>query len=118
MTNVAVSKPTYAEAQDRPFGPAMIEHRTADKLSQLGTYFMVFGDESYSDPWQLQYEETIFVIEGQLRLIEHVGVETRTTVADPGELVVLPKGVTVQYGAQPGTRVVLSITPVNWRDQL
>lgn len=114
MSDVTVTKPGYSIAEDRDFGPAKIEHRTAGLLSELGTYFMVFHEESYSLPWMLQYEETIYVIEGELRIREG----EKVTVADPGELVVLPKGVTVEYGGAVGTRVVLSICPVNWRDEV
>jgi ethanolamine utilization protein EutQ (cupin superfamily) len=117
MTDIAVTKPSYSAEQDARFGPAMIEHRTAGALSELGTYFMVFDEDSFSDPWQLQYEETIFVIEGQIRLVQHVDGETRTQLGDAGELLVLPRGATVQYGAEVGTRVLLSISPVDWRNR-
>lgn len=113
MSDATVTKPAYSASEDRDFGPAKIEHRTAGLLARLGTYFMVFHDESYSLPWMLQYEETIYVAEGQLRIREG----EKVTIAEPGELVVLPKGVTVEYGGAVGTRVVLSITPVNWREE-
>lgn len=113
MTDVTVTKPTYSPAEDRDFGPAKIEHRTADALSKLGTYFMVFHEDGYSDPWTLRYEETIYVVEGQVRLREG----EKLTVGDPGDLLVLPQGVTVEYGGSVGTRLLLSITPVNWRDE-
>ena len=114
MSDATVTKPSYSASEDRDFGPAKIEHRTAGLLSRLGTYFMVFKDDSYSLPWRLQYEETIYVIEGQLRIREG----QKVTVADAGELLVLPKGVTVEYGGVVGTRVVLSITPANWREEV
>ena len=41
-----------------------------------------------------------------------------TLVATPGELVVLRKGATVQYGGLTGTRLLLSIAPVDWRSHL
>lgn len=113
MSDATVTKPGYSASEDRDFGPAKIEHRTAGLLSRLGTYFMVFHHDSYSSPWTLQYEETIYVVDGQLRIREG----EKVTVADSGELVVLPQGVTVEYGGAIGTRVVLSITPVNWREE-
>ncbi|MDQ0664624.1 ethanolamine utilization protein EutQ (cupin superfamily) [Arthrobacter ulcerisalmonis] len=109
-------KPAYDSANDNDFGPAKIEHRTAAaELKQLGTYFMTFNETGFSDPWTVQYEESIYVIEGQAHLIVIDGETKEDLVADPDELLVLPKGTTVQYGAKPGTRLLLSIAPVHWR---
>jgi ethanolamine utilization protein EutQ (cupin superfamily) len=109
--------PTYDAAHEKPFGPARIEHRTAEAgLTELGTFFMVFDGEGESDPWTVQYEETIFVIEGQARLVAVEPDGDREIVGHPGDLIVLPKGSTVKYGADVGTRLLLSISPVNWRE--
>ena len=119
MSTDTVSVPYYREEHDGAFGPAMIEHRTASSgLAQLGTYFMVFHSDQPGEPWTLHYEETIFVIGGQLRLLVLEGGDERPVAAGPGELVVLPKGSTVRYGASTGTRLLLSISPVNWRESL
>jgi ethanolamine utilization protein EutQ (cupin superfamily) len=118
MTSPRVSKPSYQAAEDKLFGPATIEHRTAGcGLSELGTYFMVFKADDQSDPWTVQYEETIYVIEGQARLVVLDEGGESDIVGDPGELIVLPKGATVRYGGAPGTRLLLSISPVNWRER-
>lgn len=112
----SATKPSYSSVNDRPFGPAKIEHRTADSgLEELGTYFMVFHSDEHSDPWTVEYEETVFVIEGEARFIVLAGGEVQQLVAAPNELLVLPKGTTVRYGATVGTRLLLSISPVNWR---
>ena len=114
---VPASKPLYDAAHDNRFGPAVIEGRTTDcGLFELGTFFMTYDQDGHSDPWTLVYEETMFVIEGEvrLRLVEDGG--DRTLSAGPGELVVLPKGTTVCYGGEIGTRTLLSISPVNWRE--
>jgi ethanolamine utilization protein EutQ (cupin superfamily) len=110
-------KPAFSPSNVNDFGPAKIEHRTAaSRLAQLGTYFMTFHETGLSDPWTVQYEETIYVIEGQARLVIVDGENEETLLGDPDELLVLPKGTTVRYGALPGTRLLLSIAPVNWRD--
>lgn len=114
---VRASKPDHRADHVNRFGPATIEGRTTDcGLHELGTFFMVYDEEGHSDPWTLLYEETIFVIEGEvrLRLLEDDG--ERELNAAPGELIVLPKGTTVSYGAEIGTRTLLSISPVNWRE--
>jgi ethanolamine utilization protein EutQ (cupin superfamily) len=110
------TKPSYSAANDTQFGPARIEHRTADSgLQELGTYFMVFDSDEHSDPWTLQYEETAFVIEGEARFIVIAEGGVQQLVAASNELLVLPEGTTVRYGATAGTRLLLSISPVNWR---
>ncbi len=115
--NAPVSMPGHKPESVRPFGPATIEHVTADcGLQQLGTYIMEFHSDDLSDPWTVQYEETIYVIEGQARLMVHEDGQVKEVVGNPGSLIVLPKGATVQYGALVGSRFLLSITPVNWRD--
>ncbi|WP_405956839.1 aspartate/glutamate racemase family protein [Streptomyces phaeochromogenes] len=105
----------FDESRAKPFGPAVIEHRTAQaEFGELGTYFMTFPDGGYTDRWTLQYEESIYVISGEASLLV-VGDEGETDVrADAGELIALPEGVTVRYGGEPGTRLLLSIAPVNW----
>lgn len=117
MTLALDYKPPFDPANVKDFGPATIEHRTAAAgLNQLGTYFMTFHDAALTDPWTVQYEETIYVISGQARVVVIDGDEEQTVLADADELLVLPHGTTVRYGADPGTRLLLSITPVNWRD--
>jgi len=113
-----VSKPVYDPRNEKRFDPARIEHRTAESgLAELGTYIMTFDAGGQSDPWTLQYEETIFVVEGRVELTV-LEETTRTIAGETGELLVLPKGSTVQYGATPGTRLLLSISPVDWRARL
>jgi ethanolamine utilization protein EutQ (cupin superfamily) len=117
VTVQPVSLPPYDQTHDKPFGPARIEHRSAERgLAELGTYFMVFDSDGHSDPWTLRYEETIFVIEGQARLVAVDPDAERLIVGNPGDLIVVPKGSTVRYGAEVGTRLLLSISPVNWRE--
>ncbi|MGW3953947.1 aspartate/glutamate racemase family protein [Streptomyces sp. NPDC004752] len=104
----------YDESRARPFGPAVIEHRTAQAgFGQLGSYFMTFPDGGYADPWRLEYEESIYVISGEASLLV-IGDEGETDLrAGAGELIALPDGTTVRYGGEPGTRLLLSIAPVD-----
>ncbi|MFF3380610.1 aspartate/glutamate racemase family protein [Streptomyces sp. NPDC002680] len=105
----------FDESRAKPFGPAVIEHRTAQaEFGELGTYFMTFPDGGYTDRWTLRYEESIYVISGEASLLV-VDAEDETPVrVGAGELAALPKGATVRYGGEPGTRLLLSIAPVNW----
>ncbi len=105
----------FDQSRATPFGPAVIEHRTAQAgFTELGTYFVEFPEGGHADPWTLHYEESIYVVAGRASLIA-VDDEGETEVrAHEGELIALPKGVTVRYGGDPGTRLLLSIAPVNW----
>ncbi|MEU0190948.1 aspartate/glutamate racemase family protein [Streptomyces afghaniensis] len=107
----------FDESRAKPFGPAVIEHRTAQsEFGELGTYFMTFPDGGHADPWTLQYEESIYVISGEASLlVVGEGGETDMRVG-ADELIALPKGVTVRYGGEPGTRLLLSIAPLNWAE--
>jgi ethanolamine utilization protein EutQ (cupin superfamily) len=114
----AVSIPGHDAGHEARIGPAIIEHRTAESgLTRLGTYFMTFDSEGHSDPWTVRYEETIYVISGEARLRLVTPDGESEVVAGPDALIVLPRDTTVRYGAQVGTRLLLSISPVNWRDQ-
>ncbi|MBT2565200.1 hypothetical protein J7I84_01595 [Arthrobacter sp. ISL-85] len=117
MAITLIHKPALDPNNVNDFGPAKIEHRTAGSgLKQLGTYIMTFQENGFSDPWTVQYEETIYVIEGQAQLVIIDGELKETLTGEADELLVLPKGTTVQYSATPGTRLLLSISPVHWRD--
>ncbi|MER7395243.1 hypothetical protein ABT381_06970 [Streptomyces sp. NPDC000151] len=118
MTFAPVVLPQRSATNEKPHGPATIEHLTADcGLSELGTYIMEFHAAGHTDPWTVRYEETIYVLEGCARLIVHENGGTREVTAHTGALIVLPKGSTVQYGALIGTRLLLSISPVNWQER-
>lgn len=116
MFDALVIKPEFDSAHVLDFGPARNEHRTKGcGLTQLGTYFMTFDTDELTDPWTVQYEETLFVIEGRLTLVLDGSDADQEFVGEPGELLVLPIGTTVRYGGTPGTRLLLSIAPVHWR---
>lgn len=80
---------------------------------------MEFTETGISEPWTLRYEETIYVIAGHTDIeIIVEGKFAKNIAGDPGDLLVLPEGTTVRYGGTEGTRLLLSITPVDWRDHL
>lgn len=119
MSTTSVSISEYNADNAVQFGPAKIENRTTScGLRELGTFFMVFERDEYSDPWTVQYEETIYVISGEARLVVMEDDGERALTAGPDQLLVLPKGSTVQYGGSVGTRLLLSISPVDWKARL
>ncbi len=111
----AVFKPDVTLQPSEPFGPARITHWTASaKVALLGTYAMSFDRTGESDPWTLNYEESIYVVRGQAWLVEMKNFGENRVTAEPGELLVLHAGATVRYGGTHDTLLLLSIAPVNW----
>ncbi len=61
-------------------------------------------------PWTLNYDEIVFVIEGELHIITDEGV----TVGLPGDVIFIPKGSKIQF-ATPGWAKFLYVTyPADW----
>lgn len=113
-----VQKADLALHATTPFGPATIEHRTVDcGLAMLGTYVMAFHEDGVTDPWTLRYEETAYVVSGEAIVTSRAGAGDQVVRGAPGDVLVLHEGATVTYGGTTGTVLVLSITPVNWRER-
>jgi len=119
MTKTHASVLPYDAASESPFGPGRIEHRTAQTdFTELGAYFLVLPDGGHADPWTLEYEETIFVVEGEASiLVTDEDAAESELVGGQGDLIALAPGATVRYGGTPGTRLLLSIAPADWRDR-
>jgi ethanolamine utilization protein EutQ len=92
-------------------GPMEVELRSAPNgLKQLAAGIIRFDEGGSTDPWRLPYEEALFVMDGRLRL----HVDATTVVVDPGEVVTIPRGATVVYEGDPGTRAFYALTPADW----
>lgn len=113
-------KPAPDPAHVIDFPPAIIDKRTdATPLTRLGTSIMEFPVAGTTDPWQLHYEETVYVVAGHIEIDIVTGSSDHdafTITGEAGDVLALPQATTVRYRGTAGTRLVLSITPVNWRD--
>lgn len=87
--------PSYSAEHEVAFGSVLIEHHTADR--GLIPLFMAFTSDRPVNPWTLQYEATIFVLGGELRLVVMEDGHARTGTAAVGELAVLPTGSTACF---------------------
>jgi ethanolamine utilization protein EutQ (cupin superfamily) len=109
----------YDGTRQTPFGSALIEHRTAQAgFEELGVYYLTFPSGGHLEPWRLHYEETAYVVEGEASITvlgEDGSKEVRGLV---GDLIAIPRGARVRYGGTPGTRLLLSMSPITWRDRL
>ena len=60
--------------------------------------------------WTLKYDEVLYIIEGGLEVISN----GESFVARTGEVMVIPKGVTVTYRSEMGTKVFFVLQPRDW----
>lgn len=112
---MTITQPAIADSSFEEFGPSVISHWTGTaRLGQLGTYLQIYRTTGESDPWTLRYEESVFLIEGETWFVEITPDGERRVDAAVGSLTVLTPGTTVRYGGTAGTRVLMSIAPVNW----
>jgi Asp/Glu/hydantoin racemase len=106
----------YDAHNDNPFGPGRIEDRTAQAgFTRLGTYVLDLPDGGHADEWTLQYEETVYVAKGQASIVVVAGEGESELTGHEGDIIALVPGDTVRYGGAPGTRLILSIAPADWR---
>ena len=106
--------------QDVPssrFGPMTVQNiGEGSGLHDLGTYFMTFVETGASEPWQLRYEEALYVISGELDLVVEEGDRTSRLRSHTGDVIAMRRGAVVRYQGVVGTRLFACITPLNWKD--
>jgi len=64
-------------------------------------------------PWTLQYDEIDYVISGHLT-IHCCG---RSVTAGPGELILIPKGSSIQFSVSEKARFLYVTYPADWQNQ-
>jgi ethanolamine utilization protein EutQ (cupin superfamily) len=116
MGDSPVRKMALDPANLTQFEPTRVDHITAGSgLHDLGCVFMTFDRDGRTEPWTLRYEEVIFVVSGELTLtVIEDGAESIVT-GHESDVLTLHKGATVRYGGTKGTRLFVSLYPVNWR---
>lgn len=63
-----------------------------------------------SFPWNLDYDEIEYVIEGEL----HIGTQTGTVVGRPGDVLYVPKGSTITFGTPSWAKFLYVTHPADW----
>jgi len=96
-----------ADAPTMELARVVTEAATTD----LGGGFIRYqnADGELAD-WTLKYDEVLYVIEGVLEVISN----GESFVARTGEVMVIPKGVTVTYRGERGTKVFFVLQPRDW----
>lgn len=95
-------------------GPVTIDRRSEPSgLTELSAGFVTFTETGATDPWTLPYEESFYVIEGEMTVI----LDGERITARAGEVLTLERGVSVVYEGTEGTRAFFSLVPADWRKQ-
>ena len=84
---------------------------TLEQSPRLGIGLMVMERTTF--PWTLNYDEVDYVIEGRLNIL--IGGETVS--AGPGELILIPKGSSIQFSVPDKARFLYVTYPADWQLQ-
>jgi ethanolamine utilization protein EutQ (cupin superfamily) len=86
---------------------------TAAGYTSLGGGWVRMDGSGELADWTLKYDEVLFCLSGELE-IESNG---SSTVAQPGQAILIGEGTTVTYRAKLNTRVFFVLHPRNWADR-
>ena len=81
---------------------------TLQESPRLGCGVMEMRETTFD--WTLNYDEIDYVIEGHLDII----VDGRKVSADPGELILIPKGSKIKFSVPNYARFIYVTYPADW----
>ncbi|MBR6569192.1 MAG: DUF861 domain-containing protein [Clostridia bacterium] len=84
---------------------------TLDQSPRLGCGLMVMERTTF--PWTLNYDEIDYVIDGTLSIL----IDGKSVTAGPGEIILIPKGSSIQFSAKDKARFLYFVYPANWQAQ-
>lgn len=83
---------------------------TLEESPRLGCGIMEMTDTTFD--WTLQYDEIDYVIDGTLS----INCNGRTETAHKGELILIPKGSSIQFSVEGFSRFLYVTYPANWSE--
>ena len=75
---------------------------------RLGCGIMEMERSTFS--WNLDYDEIDYVIEGKLTILHH----GKSVTAEPGEIILIPKGSSIQFSVPEKARFLYVTYPADW----
>ena len=84
---------------------------TLEESPRLGCGLMVMEHTTF--PWTLHYDEIDYVIDGQLSIL----IDGKKVTANPGEIILIPKGSSIQFSVEDKARFLYFVYPANWQEQ-
>ena len=83
---------------------------TVEESPRLGCGSMEMTDTTFD--WNLKYDEIDYVIEGTLS----INCNGKTTTAHKGEVILIPKGSSIQFSVNGFSRFLYVTYPANWAE--
>lgn len=84
---------------------------TLEESPRLGCGLMVMEHTTF--PWTLNYDEIDYVVDGQLSIL----IGGKRITAGPGEIILIPKGSSIQFSVENKARFLYFVYPANWQEQ-
>ncbi|MGL5651964.1 MAG: cupin domain-containing protein [Paraclostridium sp.] len=84
---------------------------TLEESPRLGCGIMEMKETTFD--WTLNYDEVDYVIEGTLDII----INGKTVSASAGELILIPKGSSIQFSVKNYARFIYVTYPADWASQ-
>lgn len=84
---------------------------TLEESPRLGCGLMVMEHTTF--PWTLNYDEIDYVVEGKLSIL----IDGKCVTAGPGEIILIPKGSSIQFSVEDKARFLYFVYPANWQEQ-
>lgn len=84
---------------------------TLEESPRLGCGVMEMTKTTFD--WTLNYDEVDYVIEGSLS----ININGRRVTAGPGELILIPKGSSIQFSVPDYARFIYVTYPADWAGQ-
>lgn len=108
----AIRLQPFAVEADRPeMGIRLADAITGARGSPMAAGFMTWKTGSF--PWTLNYDEIDLVLEGRLE----VRKGGQVVVADPGDVLYIPRGSDIFFGSPSHARVFYVTYPSDWEGQ-
>ncbi|MBO3443111.1 cupin domain-containing protein [Clostridium sp. CCUG 7971] len=82
-----------------------------EESPRLGCGVMEMKETTFD--WTLNYDEIDYVIEGTLDIV----IDGRTVSASAGELILIPKGSSIQFSVKDYARFIYVTYPADWASQ-
>ncbi len=83
---------------------------TVEQSPRLGCGIMEMEDTTF--PWHLDYDEIDYIIEGALTILD----KGKTTTAQKGQVVFIPKGSDIQFSVTGKSRFLYVTYPADWQN--
>lgn len=90
----------------------LIDLFSVEESPRLGAGMMELDHTTFE--WTLNYDEVDYVVEGTLEII----IDGRKVVGHAGDVIMIPKGSTIQFSTPDFCRFLYVVYPANWAEQV